>query len=136
MELDRRTVVDDERLKKISRTLTQILTATDDSPARVTRPAPRQVRLFRTKTLVHFEQDLTKSRTVMELVAGDRPGLLSIVGQTLIEFAINIETAKILTIGERAEDVFYVVNKDGNTLDEETCNNLRERLIERIDSNL
>jgi [protein-PII] uridylyltransferase len=135
MELDRRTVVDDERLKKISRTLTQILTATDDSPARVTRPAPRQVRLFRTKTLVHFEQDLTKSRTVMELVAGDRPGLLSIVGQTLIEFAINIETAKILTIGERAEDVFYVVNKDGNTLDEETCNNLRERLIERIDSN-
>jgi [protein-PII] uridylyltransferase len=136
MELDRRTVVDDERLKKISRTLTQILTATDDSPARVTRPAPRQVRLFRTKTLVHFEQDLTKSRTVMELIAGDRPGLLSIVGQTLIEFAIHIETAKILTIGERAEDVFYVVDKDGNTLDEETCNNLRERLIERIDSNL
>jgi len=136
MELDRRTVVDDERLKKISRTLTRILTATDDSPARVTRPAPRQVRLFRTKTLVHFEQDFTKSRTVMELIAGDRPGLLSIVGQTLIEFAINIETAKILTIGERAEDVFYVVDKDGNTLDEETCNNLRERLIERIDSNL
>ncbi|RLA32826.1 MAG: [protein-PII] uridylyltransferase [Gammaproteobacteria bacterium] len=136
MELDRRTVVDAERLKKISRTLTQILTATDASPARVTRPAPRQVRLFRTKTLVHFEQDFTKSRTVMELIAGDRPGLLSIVGQTLIEFAIHIETAKILTIGERAEDVFYVVDKDGNTLDEETCNNLRERLIERIDSNL
>jgi len=136
MELDRRTVVDAERLKKISRTLTQILTATDASPARVTRPAPRQVRLFRTKTLVHFEQDFTKSRTVMELIAGDRPGLLSIVGQTLIEFAIHIETAKILTIGERAEDVFYVVDKDGNTLDEETCNNLRERLTERIDSNL
>ena len=136
MELDRRTVVDDERLKKISRTLTRILTAFDNSPARVTRPAPRQVRLFRTKTLVHFEQDLTKSRTVMELIAGDRPGLLSIVGQTLIEFAIDIETAKILTIGERAEDVFYVVDKDGNTLDEETCNNLRERLIERIDSNI
>jgi len=103
--------------------------------ARVTRPAPRQVRLFRTKTLVHFDQDLTKSRTVMELIAGDRPGLLSIVGQTLIEFAINIETAKILTIGERAEDVFYVVDKDGKTLDEKTCNNLRERLTERIDSN-
>jgi len=136
LELDRRTVVDNERLNKITRTLAQILTATDDSTARVTRPAPRQVRLFRTKTLVLFEQDFTKSRTVMELIAGDRPGLLSIVGQTLIEFAINIETAKILTIGERAEDVFYVVDKDGNTLDEETCNNLRERLIERIDSNL
>jgi [protein-PII] uridylyltransferase len=72
----------------------------------------------------------------MELVTGDRPGLLSIVGQTLIEFDINIETAKILTIGERAEDVFYVVDHNDETLDDEACDKLRERLIERIDSNL
>ena len=44
----------------------------------------------------------------MELAAGDRPGLLSTIGQTFIEFGINFETAKILTIGERAEDVFYI----------------------------
>jgi len=136
MELDRRTVIDAARLNKITRTLTQILTGTDERAARVTRPAPRQVRLFATETLIHFEQDFTKSRTVMELVTGDRPGLLSIVGQALIEFDINIETAKVLTIGERAEDVFYVVDKNGDTLNNEACSNLREQLIERIDSNL
>jgi [protein-PII] uridylyltransferase len=136
MELDRQTVIDAARLHKITRTLKQILTAADERTARVTRPAPRQVRMFATKTLINFDQDLTKSRTVMELVTGDRPGLLSIVGQTLIEFDINIETAKILTIGERAEDVFYVVDHNDETLDNEACDKLRERLIERIDSNL
>jgi len=136
MELDPRTVIDEARLEKITRTLMQILTDADERTARVTRPAPRQVRLFATKTLIHFEQDLTRSRTVMDLVTGDRPGLLSIVGQTLNEFEINIETAKILTIGERAEDVFYVVDKNGQTLDDEACNKLRDVLIERVDSNL
>ncbi len=136
MELDPRTVIDEARLEKITRTLMQILTDADERTARVTRPAPRQVRLFATKTLIHFEQDLTRSRTVMDLVTGDRPGLLSIVGQTLNEFEINIETAKILTIGERAEDVFYIVDKNGQTLDDEACNNLRDVLIERVDSNL
>ncbi len=136
MELDPRTVIDEARLEKITRTLMQILTDADERTARVTRPAPRQVRLFATKTLIHFEQDLTRSRTLMDLVTGDRPGLLSIVGQTLNEFEINIETAKILTIGERAEDVFYIVDKNGQTLDDEACNNLRDVLIERVDSNL
>jgi [protein-PII] uridylyltransferase len=134
MELERRTVIDEARLNKIKRTLTKILTADDERTARVTRPAPRQVRLFETKTMINFDQDLTRSRTVMELVTGDRPGLLSIVGETLLEFGINIETAKVLTIGERAEDVFYVVDRNGKTLDEESCNALRERLLARIDS--
>ena len=135
MELDRRTDIDEARLNKIRRTLTQILRADDERSARVTRPAPRQVRLFTTKTLINFDQDLTRSRTVMELVTGDRPGLLSIVGQSLIEFDINIETAKILTIGEKAEDVFFVVDKNGKTLDDDACDRLRERLIDRIDTN-
>jgi len=135
MELDRHTVVDAARLSKITRALTLVLTAADEHSARVTRPATRQVRIFATKTLIHFDQDLTRRRTVMELVTGDRPGLLSAVGRTLIDFDINIETAKILTIGERAEDVFYVVDHNGKTLTDQTCNKLREKLLERIDSN-
>ena len=71
----------------------------------------------------------------MELAAGDRPGLLSTVGQTFIEFRINIETAKILTIGERAEDVFYIVDENNKLLSDQLCDQLRERLVERLDSN-
>ncbi len=69
----------------------------------------------------------------MEIIAPDRPGLLSKVGQVFIELDINIDTAKILTIGERAEDVFYIMTEDGEPLGAELCERLRERLVERLD---
>jgi [protein-PII] uridylyltransferase len=133
IELDNRTVIDAARLSKIRRTLTRILTTDDARAVKVTRRAPRRVRMFSTKTVINFVNDVANKRTVMELVAGDRPGLLSTVGQTFIEFGINIETAKILTIGERAEDVFYVVDENNEALADEICLKLRERLVERLD---
>jgi len=135
MELDHRTEIDDARLSKIRRTLTSILSTDDTSAVKVTRRAPRQVRMFSTKTVINFDNDISNKRTVMELAAGDRPGLLSTVGQTFIELGINIETAKILTIGERAEDVFYVVDEHDKRLTDKVCDRLRERLVERLDAN-
>ena len=70
----------------------------------------------------------------MELVAGDRPGLLSDVGRVFVEMGINIDTAKIMTIGERAEDVFYISDASGEPLDEAVCSALRERLFEQLDA--
>jgi [protein-PII] uridylyltransferase len=134
MELDHRTEIDEARLNKIRRTLTRILTTDDKRALSVTRQAPRQVRMFATKTVVNFDTDVANDRTVMELAAGDRPGLLSTVGQTFIEFDINIETAKIMTIGERAEDVFYVVDDANKPLTHDVCERLRERLVERLDA--
>jgi len=135
MELDHRTEIDDARLSKIRRTLTSILRTDDTSAVKVTRRAPRQVRMFSTKTVINFDNDIANKRTVMELAAGDRPGLLSMVGQAFIELGINIETAKILTIGERAEDVFYVVDENNKLLTDEVCDQLRERLVEQLDAN-
>jgi [protein-PII] uridylyltransferase len=135
MELDKRTEIDEARLNKIRRILTRILASNDDSAASVTRPAPRQVRMFATKTVISFDQDIANGRTVMELVASDRPGLLSTVGQVFVDFDIDIETAKILTIGERAEDVFYIVDLEGQAIPDETCERLRASLIEHIDTN-
>jgi [protein-PII] uridylyltransferase len=135
MELDHRTDIDTARLSKIRRALTRVLASSDDDTATVTRPAPRQVRMFDTKTLVSFDRDVTNGRTVMELVTGDRPGLLSTVGRIFIEFGINIETAKIMTIGERAEDAFYIADLHDNALSDNTCAKLQERLIEAISRN-
>jgi [protein-PII] uridylyltransferase len=135
MELDQRTEIDASRLSRIQTALTGILASGDEDGTTVTRPAPRQVRMFATKTMISFDQDITNGRTVMELVTGDRPGLLSTVGRIFIEFGINIETAKILTIGERAEDVFYISNLDGKPIDDVICKELNERLVGAIDEN-
>jgi len=134
MELDQRTEIDEARMSKIHRTLTRILATSDEAATRVTRSAPRQVRMFATKTLVSFDQDKTNGRTVMELVASDRPGLLSTVGQAFVEFGVDIETAKILTIGERAEDVFFITDLENNALTDDACDSLREKLIVNIDA--
>jgi [protein-PII] uridylyltransferase len=134
MEFDKRVHVDDSRMSKIRRTLTRVLTAPDEQAAAVTRPAPRQVRMFTTETAIEFSKDKAKQRTVMELVAGDRPGLLSDIGRVFVDMGINIDTAKIMTIGERAEDVFYISDASGKPLSEESCSVLREKLISRLDA--
>jgi [protein-PII] uridylyltransferase len=132
LELDKRTDIDTHRVEKIRRNLARILTA-ESAPAKVTRPAPRQVRMFTTKTNISFSEDLGRRRTVLEIVAADRPGLLSIVGQVFVDYGVDIETAKILTIGERAEDVFYVVDENGEPLVDQVCNELKTTLVERLD---
>jgi [protein-PII] uridylyltransferase len=133
MEYDKRVHVDESRMSKIRRTLTRVLTAPDEHAAPVTRRAPRQVRMFETKTAIDFTKDQNQ-RTVMELVTGDRPGLLSDVGRVFVEMGINIDTAKIVTIGERAEDVFYISNVSGEPLSDKICAELRQRLCEGLDA--
>ncbi|MDJ0939188.1 MAG: [protein-PII] uridylyltransferase [Woeseiaceae bacterium] len=134
VETDDRIDIDESRMNKIRRLLTRVLTADDDKVARVTRSAPRQVRMFSTRTSVDFNPKTTKGRTVMELVAADRPGLLSKVGQAFIAEGVDIETAKIMTIGERAEDVFYITDEAGRPLDDAAQQSLRTELLKRLDN--
>ena len=136
MELDDRIETDDSRLSKIRRSLNRVMTTADDEQIRVTRAVSRQARVFSIKPTVSFTEDQANRRTIMELVAADRPGLLGAVGRVFIELKIDIHNAKILTIGERAEDVFYLTDEAGAPLAQSACENLRSRLIERLSNTL
>ncbi len=125
-------IEDSARLKQVIRRLTHVLTTDADSPLTVSRRAPRQVRMFPTATLVTFTVDEANNRSVMELVTGDRPGLLCEVGQVMRKQRIKIQTAKILTVGERVEDVFYITGDDGNALNDEQCAALKQALEEAL----
>lgn len=126
---------DGRRLEQIRSRLTQALRSGGGSPVTVTRRAPRQVRMFDTATIVSFTQDDTNRRTIMELVASDRPGLLCEVGQVLRDHRIVIQTAKALTAGERAEDVFYITNDQGGQLSSDECSTLESDLITALSDN-
>jgi len=132
LEQDGGLIQDARRLEQIKGRLIRELSAADQLPLTVTRRAPRQVRMFPTATLVDFSTDETNNRTVMEIVAGDRPGLLCEIGQVLRDHHIAIQTAKILTIGERAEDAFYITNDAGNRLDAEECERLKQDLVDTL----
>ncbi len=133
MELDTRVESDEARINKIRRSLTRVLTAPSDKVLSVTRTVPRQARMFTTTTTVDFDRSTSDDQTVLELRAADRPGLLSTIGQVFIEQGIDIEAAKIVTIGERAEDVFYVcLESGGGALDESQQNELGRALLDRL----
>jgi len=135
MELDERVEIDASRMNKIRRSLTRVLTAYDDNEVTVTRKLPRQARMFTTQTSVEFSPSMSSDKTVLEIVATDRPGLLSKIGRVFIEHGVDIEAAKIMTIGERAEDVFYISDESGLPLDEDAQEHLRRVFLARLDDN-
>jgi len=127
------TLIDDlDRAQQIDRALTKALLKDDGSALTVTRQAPRQVRMFSTATRINFGRD-ARNRTLIELIAGDRPGLLSEVGRVLLETGIAVHAARIMTIGERAEDVFCCTDESGQPLTEAQCEALHDRMIEKLD---
>jgi [protein-PII] uridylyltransferase len=121
------------RIAEIERGLGRNLQQPEDSPLTVTRRAPRQVRMFSTPTQVNFSLDERNHRTILELVAADRPGLLSEVGKVFKTERVAINGAKIMTVGERAEDVFYITETDGSQLQEESFERVKKSLILALD---
>jgi [protein-PII] uridylyltransferase len=134
LENDGTPIDDPQRIRQIERAVEKVMTAPDDKPMEVTRQAPRQVRMFSTPTRITFSRD-PRGRSLMELIAGDRPGLLSEVGKVLLSANVAIHTARIMTIGERAEDVFCISDVGGRPLGEAACDRLRDELQAALDQN-
>jgi [protein-PII] uridylyltransferase len=126
-------IADPVRVREIERGLWRVLQQPQDLPPAVTRRAPRQVRMFWTPTQVNFGVDARNERTILELIAADRPGLLSEVGKVFRAERVAINGAKIMTVGERAEDVFYITREDGGLLKEESCQRVQEALMQALD---
>jgi [protein-PII] uridylyltransferase len=126
-------IADAARVQEIERGLWRALKQVDDAPPAVTRRAARQVRMFWTPTQVHFSVDHRNERTILELIAADRPGLLSEVGKVFRAERVAINGAKIMTVGERAEDVFYITGADGGLLPEDVCRRVQDALTQALD---
>ena len=90
--------------------------------------------MFTTPTQVSFSDDADNGRTILEVVAGDRPGLLSEIGKVLWEQRVDLQGAKIMTVGERAEDVFYVRDESGRALPETRRVALADALRRALDA--
>lgn len=65
---------------------------------------------------VTFDNDSSEVCTVIEVSAGDRPGLLYELVNAIHRLGLDVRTAKISTLTDRAHDVFYVVDKNGGKI--------------------
>ncbi|MES2354869.1 MAG: [protein-PII] uridylyltransferase [Pseudomonadota bacterium] len=85
---------------------------------RITKQAPLEpsVKTRLSRRLKHFpiepkldiEEDEKGRYFRLSFVAGDRPGLLSTIARVLVEHHVSLHSAKITTLGERAEDTLQV----------------------------
>ena len=97
----------------------------------------QQTRLPRVKRQFKFEPEVTflptkRKRTQIELVAFDAPGILANIGEVFRYSGLMLDTAKITTIGERAEDLFIVSTMEGDALTDQQEENLKANLIREL----
>ena len=103
------------RYKDVATTIERGLARLLDGP--VTESAPhsgrvaRQVRHFAFEPSVSLSPARQKGYFELNVSCADRPGLLSSMARVFLAFDVNLQDARITTLGQRAEDVFIVANK-------------------------
>ena len=86
-------------------------------------------------TQVRFEQDYLNGRTVMEVSTIDMPGLLSVISNVIAEKNINLTHAKISTLGEKINDIFYLTTPQGAAITDQTALDLlADDLVRALDA--
>jgi [protein-PII] uridylyltransferase len=67
-------------------------------------------------TVIEFDNEISKSRTVIEIQTENRLGLLYTITQTLADLGLDISFAKISTEKGAAVDSFYVQDQQGRRI--------------------
>ena len=92
--------------------LTQRLLNPTSSDAPPSGRLSREVKHFPIKPVVQMWPDDRGDKYLLSVITADRPGLLYTIANILTRHHINLETAKIATLGERVEDVFLMSGGD------------------------
>ncbi|MCL9675782.1 MULTISPECIES: [protein-PII] uridylyltransferase [Acinetobacter] len=115
-------LTDPDREHTVKSALVQALSQSDKYPGLMQRRIPRQLRHFDIENTVDVTLNEALQQNMVEISTLDQPGLLARVGGLFMMQGLDIHSAKIATLGERAEDIFFVTKKDGRpmTTDEAT----------------
>ncbi|CAK0745634.1 (Protein-PII) uridylyltransferase / (Protein-PII)-UMP uridylyl-removing enzyme [Gammaproteobacteria bacterium] len=121
------------RLEEIRKVLRERLAETAPVPPPLKRRAPLVMKHFPVSTTVLYTLDEKNHRTVMEVVSQDRPGLLARIGQAILSCGVRVQNAKIDTMGARADDTFFVTDRNNQPLNESLRERLRTAIVDCLD---
>ena len=77
---------------------------------------------------VRLLERLSETATLVEVRAQDRRGLVWTVCDQIASLGLSIRSAHMSTYGDEVRDVFYVVDGEGQPLDDATATTLRDAL--------
>lgn len=125
---------DQYRIEDLKGMLTQCLRQPNNIPHPPPRPVPRRLRHFDVKTRISLEPSADGRLTLMEIIAGDRPGLLATIGRALLDCEVRVLDARISTIGETAENIFLLSDMHNKPITKpEAVDTIKQILQDRID---
>lgn len=126
-------LTDAERKQTVADALVQALSHADNYPGLMQRRIPRQLRHFDVKNTVDITLNPALQQNMVEISTLDQPGLLAKVGGLFMMQGLDIHSAKIVTLGERAEDIFFVTKKDGTPMNAEEAQIFSTKLKSALD---
>jgi len=137
LDSDGQSIAEDgARLRFIQEQLTASLSGEKLTPI-AQRRTPRQIKSFTMPSETRLSLDEIKNVTVLEVTAADRPGLLARIGQIFVDFGVELQAAKIQTLGERVEDVFFITDSEQQPLqDPALCDAIQAAVREQLDEQL
>lgn len=92
----------------IEHELAELLKSYGPLPPPIRGRLSRQSRTFPINPTVDLRPDERGQYYLLSVSANDRTGLLYTISNVLAKYKINLHTAKIMTLGERVEDVFVI----------------------------
>lgn len=126
-------LTDPDRENTVKHALMNSLTHPDKYPGVMQRRIPRQLRHFDIENTVDVTFNEALQQNMIEISTLDQPGLLARVGGIFMMQGLDIHSARIATLGEKAEDIFYVTKKDGSPLSDEDARIFAEQLKSALD---
>ena len=128
-DLNNQAVTDPRMIEQIENRLLKALKSDSIHAGQRNTRKPRQLKSFDHPTEVQFEQDYLNRRTMMEISSLDMPGLLSVIANVIAQMDINITHAKISTLGEKINDIFYLTSASGGAITDQL-------VLDRLEKNL
>jgi [protein-PII] uridylyltransferase len=95
-------------LGMVEANLTQFIEARGPLPAPSRGRMSRRVKSFPVNPRVELRPDDKAQRWLLSISTSDRAGLLYSIARVLAKHGINLQLAKITTLGERVEDTFLI----------------------------
>lgn len=124
---------DTDRQSELIYALTNALAHPDEFPSYMTRRIPRQLRHFPIQTEVDITLNTALQQNIVEIITLDQPGLLARIGGLFAMQGLDIHSARIATLGERAEDSFYVTSHTGQPMSHEVALEFANKLRLALD---
>ena len=94
-------------IRHIEKQLPDVI-AEDSLPKPVSGRISRRLKYFPIKPEVSLRGDENGLNFYLQVTCADRPGVLYVIARTLTKYRIDIQNAKINTMGDRAEDTLLV----------------------------